>query len=267
MRATLHSVPDRVLLRMRDAWLPLGFIVAVLVAIEGLVAVGVIDGTTLPPPTAVVSTAWTELVQGRLAVELWFTIRRALLGLSWAILTMVPLGAVIGRSRRVSQYVNGLVEVLRPVPTPILLPVAAVVAGYGATPKVVVIAVAASFPILIMTIQGVESVDPFLERSARSLGFTGWELALKVIAPAAAPTIAAGIRTSMSLALLVSTVADMVISFDGLGHYLIAAQLRMQFPRIAAGLFVLAIAAFVLNVLLEFAQRRLLLWHFASTGQ
>lgn len=267
MRDTLLSAPDGVLSRMRDAWLSVAFIAAVLVGIEGLVSVGVIDGTTLPPPTAVFSTSWTELVQGPLAVELWLTVRRALLGLFWATLTMVSVGAVIGRNRRVSQYVSGLVEVLRPVPTPILLPVAAVVAGYGATPKIVVIAVAASFPILIMTIQGVESVDPFLERSARSLGFTGWELALKVIAPAAAPAILAGIRTSMSLALLVSTVADMVISFDGLGHYLIAAQQRMQFPRIAAGLFVLAVAAFMLNALLEFAQRRLLSWHFASTTQ
>ena len=208
-----------------------------------------------------------EVSQGDLAVDLFLTIERALIGLALAIAVAVPLGAILGRFQRIGQYVNPVVELLRPIPTPVYLPIAAVIAGYGAAPKVAVIFIGATFPVLLMTMQGVEAIDPVLERSARSLGYSRPAMVFRVLAPAAAPSIAAGIRTSLSLALLISTVADMIISFDGLGHYLVAAQLRIEFPKVAAGLLALAIAAFLLNSLADRLQRRIFPWHFGRIAQ
>ena len=243
------------------------FVLGLALLMELLTRRGVVNPITLPPPSRVVDTLVDEVSKGDLIIDLFLTIERALIGLILAIVTSVPLGALVGRFRRIGQYVNPVVELLRPIPTPVYLPLAAILAGYGAAPKVAVIFIGASFPVLLMTMQGVEAIDPGLERSARSLGYSRPAMVFKVLAPAAAPSIAAGIRTSLSLSLLISTVADMVVSFNGLGHYLVVAQLRIQFPKVAAGLLALAIGAFLLNALAERLQRRIMPWHFGRTGQ
>ena len=258
---------SRVRSRVRHLAPSVAFVVGVALLMELLTRVGVLNPITLPPPSRVVSTLVEEVSEGDLVIDLFLTIERAIIGLFLAIVVTVPLGAIVGRFRVIGQYVNPVVELLRPIPTPVYLPLAAVLAGYGTVPKVAVIFVGASFPVLLMTMQGVEAIDPGLERSARSLGYSRPAMVFKVLAPAAAPSIAAGVRTSLSLALLISTVADMVISFNGLGHYLVAAQLRIQFPKVAAGLLALAIGAFFLNVLAERLQRRIMPWHFGRTAQ
>ena len=243
------------------------FVLSLALLMELLTRRGIINPITLPPPSRIIETLVEEVSEGELTTDLYLTIQRALIGLLLAIAVGVPVGAIVGRFRKIGQYVNPVVELLRPIPTPVYLPLAAVLAGYGAVPKIAVIFIGASFPVLLMTMQGVEAIDPSLERSARSLGYSRPAMVFRVLAPAAAPSIAAGIRTSLSLALLISTVADMVISFNGLGHYLVVAQLRIQFPKVAAGLLALAVAAFILNVLAERLQRRIMPWHFGRTGQ
>ena len=244
-----------------------GFVMVLALAAELLAVTGVVNPIMVPPPSKVIATLVEEIFEGDLLVDLFLTIERAIIGLLLAIAVTVPLGAVLGRFQKIGQYVNPVVELLRPIPTPVYLPIAAVLAGYGAAPKVAVIFIGASFPVLLMTMQGVEAIDPGLERSARSLGFSRLAMVFKVLAPAAAPSIAAGIRTSLSLALLISTVADMIISYNGLGHYLVAAQLRIQFSKVAAGLLALAIGAFLLNTVAERLQRRILPWHFGRIAQ
>ena len=175
------------------------FVLGIALLMELLTRRGVVNPITLPPPSRVVDTLVDEVSEGDLMIDLFLTIERALIGLILAIVTSVPLGALVGRFRRIGQYVNPVVELLRPIPTPVYLPLAAVLAGYGAVPKVAVIFIGASFPVLLMTMQGVEAIDPSLERSARSLGYSRPAMVFKVLAPAAAPSIAAGIRTSLSL--------------------------------------------------------------------
>lgn len=219
---------------------------------------------TFPSFAAVVRTLIGD--HGTLLSELGHTLLRAAAGFGLALGTMLPLGIFLGRVRILGDIVEPVIELVRPLPPIAVIPVWMIFLGIGDAAKIAVVAYGASFPILINAIDAVRSLHPMLSHVARSLRLTRTERMRFVDLPAALPQIAAGIRLSITVSLLLAVVAEMLLSTDGLGAFLVRSQESFRIGDVLAALLLIALAALSVNLTTEAIQRRLLAWHHASAG-
>ncbi|MDY0042805.1 MAG: ABC transporter permease subunit, partial [Desulforhabdus sp.] len=133
--------------------------------------------------------------------------------------------------------------------------------GIGYMMMVSVVFFACSFPFLINTIDGVRSVHPVLIDTARSFGLGRYRLVQKIIVPAATPQIMSGLRTSLPISLIVTILAEMIGSVDGIGHYILKMQRSFDIPEMYAGIVMLGIVGYWLNKIFIKLDRSILAWH------
>lgn len=250
------------LLNSRFNWLGFGFIVF-LILVWQVFAISA-NSIFFPKSSDVwfyIVGDWQNLLSATLA-----TLRRAALGFLIALVTMLPLGILLGRIRILGYLFEPVIELLRPIPPIALVPLAMMLLGIGDAAKLVIVLSGASFPILLNAIEAVKVQDPMQVRLARSLGLTTLERMVLIDFPTALPQIFAGIRLSITVALLLTVVSEMIISTDGLGNYLRDAQSNFSMQGILASIVVIAIVAVIVNGMTNWVSRRLLDWHFRRAG-
>jgi ABC-type nitrate/sulfonate/bicarbonate transport system permease component len=189
---------------------------------------------------------------------------RMLLGFSVSVLVAVTLGIVIGLSRKVGDYIDPVIQFLRAVPPPALLPIFLVLFGTGDQMRVLLIAFGTAWPILLNTIEGVRSIEELKYETATvfRIGFVG--RLTRIVLPGAAPKILAGVRTSLSLALILMVISEMVAASSGIGFSIVQAQRGFGFVDMWAGIVLLGIIGFLLNTVLTLIERRILAWQRSS---
>ena len=195
------------------------------------------------------------------------TLRRAMLGLLLAMVTMIPLGISIGRIRWLGDLLEPLIDLLRPLPPPAIAPLVMLFAGIGDGAKITVIFYTAAFPILIHAIDGIRGTHPLLHTVSRSLRLRRMEALWLVDLPATLPVIVTGLRLAVAAALLVSVTSEMLLSTDGIGVYLLRSQETFRIADGLAGICVIAVVGWCVNAAFLAADRHLLAWHHATTAQ
>jgi ABC-type nitrate/sulfonate/bicarbonate transport system permease component len=110
------------------------------------------------------------------------------------------------------------------LPAPFLVPAALTLFGIGFTMKVVLIAFAALWPTLLNTLDGMRGVDEVKLDTSRVLGVSPLGSVFRVVLPAAAPQIVAGLRNSLQVAIILMVVSEWEASTDGIGYYIVNAQ-------------------------------------------
>lgn len=233
---------------------------AFLLLLEVLIGNGAINRALVPPPSAI----WDELVYIISSGSLWQPMGQTLRLLATAYvaasLLAIGVGILMGRSRAIYNLFEPLLEVIRPLPKPALLPPLILFLGIGDPMKLVIVGLAVFFPVLINTIQGVTGVDPVLVNVARTFGQNPRQIALKVILPAALPFIFTGLRISLGLGLILVVVAEMLAGTGGIGYLIVDMQRTFQVTSMYAWLFILATLGFLLNFAFEQVEKRLLFW-------
>ncbi len=189
---------------------------------------------------------------------------RMLLGFSLSVVVAVALGTVIGLSRKFGDYIDPIIQFLRAVPPPALLPIFLVLFGTGDQMRVLLIAFGTAWPILLNTIEGVRSIEELKYETATvfRIGFVG--RLTRIVLPGAAPKILAGVRTSLSLALILMVISEMVAASSGIGFSIVQAQRGFGFLDMWAGIVLLGIIGFLLNTVLTLIERRILGWQRSS---
>ena len=200
------------------------------------------------------------LSSGELSREIGTTVVRFAQGFAAAVVLGVGLGVVIGSSRTLVAATSGVLEFLRPIPAVVLIPVAMLYLGLG-TPMIrFVVAYAAVWPILINTLYGVRGTDRMLHDVARTSGVGRTERLLRVTLPAAAPSIATGVRVGAPIALLVCVTAEFLTLSGGIGSYMRQRQDSFELPEMFAAIVLTAALGYAINVVLRTAQRRAVFW-------
>jgi ABC-type nitrate/sulfonate/bicarbonate transport system permease component len=136
--------------------------------------------------------------------------------------------------------------------------------GIGFTMKVVLIAFAALWPTLLNTLDGMRGVDQVKLDTSRVLGVSPLGRVFRVVLPAAAPQIVAGLRNSLQVAIILMVVSEWEASTDGIGYYIVNAQQSFDYVGMWSGIIVLAIIGTVANVLFVAAENRVLHWHYGA---
>src|SRR5262249_36417532 len=150
----------------------------------------------------------------------------------------------------------------RPIPPPVVIPVALLFFGLEDSMKIFVIFFSCAWPILLNTLDGVRSVDPVLLHTARTFGLPYWKIIWQVVLPASSPQIMTGLRVSLPITLILVVISEMVGSTDGIGYFVLDAQRRFRVAQMYAGMLALAILGFTLNQVFNLLHRVLMSGHW-----
>jgi ABC-type nitrate/sulfonate/bicarbonate transport system permease component len=208
--------------------------------------------------------AWASLVRGftdgDLLAKLMGTLEHMVLGWLVASIFGIALGALIGSSPRIRPYITPTLEFLRPLPVSAIIPVAIAFFGLSKTMALFVIAFGAIWPMLLATVYGFAAVEPRLYEVSRSLHLSRLAVIFKIGLPSASPDILAGMRLSVTVALILSVVCEMLAGLDGLGHWILLSARAFRSADLFAGVILLGVIGYLTALLVAFAERKLLVW-------
>ncbi|QKW37481.1 ABC transporter permease subunit [Actinomadura sp. NAK00032] len=199
--------------------------VGVAAVIETLSRTGLVDATALPPASTILREAGRLAVDGEFLVDVGATLRAWFGGLALAVLVAVPLGVLLGSVPLLGTAARALVELMRPIPSVALIPLAIILFADPTRMKMSLIFYACLWPILINTLYALRDVDPLAKDSLRAFGFGTPAVLWRVSLPSAAPFIATGVRIAASVALIVVISTELFAGgVDGVGIYLSETQ-------------------------------------------
>lgn len=170
-------------------------------------------------------------------------------------------GLVLGLMPVLADALAPVLEFLRALPGVALVPAALLFLGIGPTMQVAVIVSAAVWPILLNTIDGVRSVDPMVTDVARSYRIRWSDRLLRLVLPAASPQIVAGMRTALSIGIIMIVFSELVGSTNGIGYQLLQAQRGFAIPEMWASMILLGVVGYLLNVAFRGFENVVLGWH------
>lgn len=185
----------------------------------------------------------------------WEHIQLSLASLLIAVAIGVPLGILLTRYKRISEWVIGTAAVLQTIPSLALLGFLVLFVGIGTTPAIIALTAYALLPILRNTYTGIKGIDPSLIEAAKGIGMNSYRRLLKVELPIAMPTVMAGIRTSMVLIVGTATLAALV-GGGGLGQIIMTGIQRTSNEYILFGALPAALLALALDFVLRFSEKR-----------
>ncbi len=209
--------------------------------------------------------AWAALIKGfstgDLMGKLLATIERMFWGWLVASLVGIVLGAAIGISANLRDFLGPTLEFLRPLPASAIIPVAIALLGLSDGMVLSVIVFGALWPVLLSTIHGFASVEPTLYEVGRALGLSRGAIIVKIALPSASPDILGGMRLGLTVALIVAIVCEMLAGRDGLGNWILLAARAFRAPDLYAGVILLAALGCLTSFALAGVEARLLRWH------
>ena len=246
--------------RQSDLTLGVATLALLTVLVEVLARTGLINAVLVPPPSIVARRIATIVASGSFAEPMAHTLY--LLAVAYAIgcVLAVGTGLLMGRFRVVHGLLEPLVEVMRPLPKPALLPPLILFLGLGDTMKITVIALGVFFPVLINTIQGVRGTDPVMLDAARTFQHSGAAMLWKVGLPSALPLILTGMRIALAIGLVLVVIAEMMAGTGGIGYLIVDMQRSFRIPDMYAWSVILALLGFALNEVFERLERRATHW-------
>lgn len=190
------------------------------------------------------------------------SLERIGLGFAIAVAAGIVLGIPLGLSRWARLWAMPHIEYWRAIPPPALLPISIVLLhSIDNRQKVAFIAFFCLFPVLLNTIDGVRGIDPTLVDTARSYGLGRLERIRRIVLPAALPQIVAGMRNSLSLAVITMVLSEYFSSTSGVGYVLLISKNTFQLAPMWAAIVLIGLLGYLLNVLFILAERRVLAWH------
>ncbi|QOT23134.1 ABC transporter permease [Paenarthrobacter sp. YJN-D] len=195
------------------------------------------------------------------------SLARAMAGLALATAAGVAAGIALGSVPVLASLFQPLIHLGRSLPSPALLGVFFLLFGTGDSPKIFLIAFGVVWPILFNTIDGVNSIGHQRLQAAAVFKIRPLDVLFNVILPGASPKIFAGVRTSLSLSLIIMIISELQKSKNGLGYLLVTTQRTFDYTNFWAILIVLGLLGVALNVLFHIVERRALSWHRGATQQ
>jgi ABC-type nitrate/sulfonate/bicarbonate transport system permease component len=254
--------------RILELTLPALTVVAFVAGWEALVDLRGIAPIYLPAPSAIVEYLLRMIVDGSMGFNLGVTLLRIFAGFAVAAVAGVMVGIVMGMSRIAARVADPWIAALYPLPKISLIPLLIIWLGTGETYKIVISAVSAFFPIVISAYSGIRQADQGLIKAAKDLGANRRQVQMKVVIPAAIPSIFAGLHLGMGVTIILVVAAEMIggSGESGMGYLLIHAGQVMETEKVFASLVVLAVMGALVIKAQQWIDRRVAPWTALHDG-
>lgn len=212
----------------------------------------------LPTPESTWASLSEGLRQGDLLSFSGATIWRMVLGWGLACALGIGIGALIGISATARAWIQPTLEFIRPLPASAVMPLAISIFGLSANMVLAVVAFGAMWPVLLATLHGFAHVHVRLKEVAQALQLSRLAFVTQIGLPNALPDILAGMRLSMTVALIVAVVGEMLASQPGLGQSILLAARSFRASELFAGIALLGAIGFASNALMALAEHHFL---------
>ncbi len=220
------------------------------------------DNQYFPPPTTILQEFRELWLFAQFRSDVVPSLMRILVGFGIGAALGILIGIPLGLSVWARRFAMPHIEYWRAMPPPALLPISIILLhSIGDLQKVTLIAFFCLFPVLLNTIDGVRGLDPTLADTARSYGVSHRDFVRKIVFPAALPQISAGMRTSLSLAVIIMVVSEYFSSTNGIGYVLLISKNTLQMGPMWAAILLIGLVGYLLNLAYLLAERRFLAWH------
>ena len=223
---------------------PLALVVLLLAGWEAFARLGGVENYLLPAP-------WRSaraLIDDRdvLAPDAWVTAKEVLIGLALAAIGGLAIAIALHSSTVLRRAFYPLVVASQAVPVIVIAPILVIWLGFGIGPKLVVIALVCFFPIVVNTLDGLESVDPAQEKMMRSLGASRRDLLWRLELPSSLPFMFSGLKIAAAVAVIGAVFGELVGSDAGLGHAIQIGTAQLLTDRVFAAVVLLSAMAIAL---------------------
>ena len=221
---------------------------------------GVVDPVLLPSPWVTLKAVWQGFAGGSLVRDFWITVQRTAAAVALASVIGIPVGLVLGASEKLYRSLEFVVDFFRSTPSTAIFPLFLLLFGVDDRTKIYVATFAASLAIVFNVAYGVMNARKTRLQAARLMGATPLHMMLVVLLESFPQTFI-GLRTGVSLSLIVVIVAEMFIGAkDGLGDRIFEAQQMFDMPAMYAAIFASGALGYGLNLLFRLVERRIVHW-------
>ena len=250
----------------RNVRLSIATLLVLVVVWWAVTALKLISPLFLPAPQQVLHQLYViASPQGFMDATLWqhlaASLTRILIALLAAVVIGVPVGIAMGLNDTVRGILDPLIELYRPVPPLAYLPLMVIWFGIGETSKILLIYLAIFAPVALSAVAGVRSVSQVRVRAAQALGASKLQVLRYVVLPSALPEILTGIRIGLGVGWSTLVAAELIAATRGLGFMVQSAGDFLATDVVIAGISVIALIAFSLEIGLRALQRKLTPWH------
>lgn len=214
-----------------------------------------------PSPGEILVTFFQTWFGPRLWLDVLPSILRFGVGVLIAIVLGIVLGVVIGLNRDLRSLTEPTFEFFRALPAPVLIPPLLLLIGPNDATKITLIVLAAIWPVLLNTVEGVRASDSVQNETSRSYGIHGFNRVRYQVLPGAAPQIMAGVRQALPIGLILMVISEMFNATAGLGFAIIQFQRTFAIPEMWSGILVLGLLGYGVAVVFRIFERRILRWY------
>ncbi len=248
--------------RARRVLMPLAAVVALLVAWEAVVDLGVVPNFLLPTPVQVVAALAEDAAL--LASHSLTTLAEAAVGLAAGVALGFVFAVLMDRFEAFYLAFEPLMTISQTIPTVAIAPLLVLWLGYGALPKVVLVVVSTFFPITVSLASGFRSVDPDVVDLMRTMNASRWQVFWYAKLPAAADQFFSGLKISATYAIVGAVIAEWLGGNAGLGVYMTRVRKSFSYDRMFASIIIISVLSLGLMKLVELLQRACMPWKRAE---
>ncbi len=229
-------------------------------------------GWSKSPLLVPVEKVWATAVEQAVTGQLWDALRaslwRDLAGFSIGASAGLVFGTALGLSRLFENLVGPSFHTLKQISLFAWIPLISVWFGLGDAAKVAFLSLAAFFPVVLNTFEGIRSVPRDFIEVARVFEFSRWQLLRRVVLPSASPSIFAGIHLGLIYAWLATLGAEyLLVAGKGIGNTMIDGREHFWMDLVLFGVIVVGLVGFTLNWIASRIEARLLAWRGRSVAQ
>jgi NitT/TauT family transport system permease protein len=241
--------------------LPLLGPLVLLIVWDAVVRAGLIKAILLPAPLDTLSTLLSGMAGGALLHDFWVTLYRTLSAFAIAVIVGMPLGILLGSNERAYRSVEFLIDFFRSTPASALIPLFLLIFGTSDINKIAIAAFGAWLLVVFNCAYGVINARKQRIAAAKVMGASRRRIFMDVLIWESLQASFVGLRSAVSMALVIVVVAEMFIgSESGLGHKIINAQQVMNTKMMYAAIMSAGILGYVLNILFLLLERRIVHW-------
>jgi ABC-type nitrate/sulfonate/bicarbonate transport system permease component len=216
----------------------------------------------LPPPSEILEEAIFVARTGDLLWNTLMSLERVALGFGIGFAIAIPLGIAIGRFRILSDTLEPILEMIRPIPPLAWIPISILWFGIGNSQNVFIIFIAAFFCTLVNTVAGVRSVDTYLVWSALNLGCPKSKILWKIVLPSVLPSILTGARVGLGASWMCLVAAELVAASSGLGFMIMDARQLLLSQRVLVGMLTIGLLGFLMDQGVRYIEQKTVGWFY-----
>ena len=220
----------------------------------------------IPTPAVVLQQAAAVVGTNEFLIDIGMSLRRIIGGFLIAAAVGIPLGLAIGRYRAFRDLFMPAIEVLRPIPAIAWVPMSIMLWPTSESSIVFITFIGAFFPILLNTIDGVQSLDDVLVRAGRCLGASEAQLFRHVILPGSLGNIFTGLTVGMGVAWVSLIAAEMISGQYGVGYYTWESYSLINYPAIAVGMITIGMLGLLCSGIIRMVGAVAMPWRAFAVG-